>query len=926
MQFFREDAVPAIPAAGACYVTRDGVNNSSVMHFVSEDGSFIHKVGHLDPDVGGASGSIETYEGVGDFPAAGAAGTLYLDESTGDIHTWNSDTSSYGVSGGSGGSASFATEADFPVAGEVGVMYIDESTGGIFTWNGTEYLSSSVGGGGESFATEVDFPATGATGVLYIDESTGGIFTWNGIGYVSSSTGGGGESFATEADFPAAGETGTLYIDESTGGIFTWNGTEYASSSTGGGSASFATEGDFPAAGETGTLYVAEDTGGIFTWNGTEYLSSSTGGGSASFAAEVDFPAAGEVGTLYIAEDTGGIFTWNGTEYVSSDSSGSGTLESFATEGDFPAAGEVGTLYIAEDTGDIFTWDTTASEYVTTSGGGGAEVFATEGDFPATGVVGTMYLASDTDLISTWNGSGYNTIVGSLRVVPGFGDLPASGSKELLYLVRNTDKVYSYDGTNYIDTSSDNIAFVNDIAERDALNFTKTGLCFVDDASADTNVIGTGSATYYADNAGGHWRLVATDSPFLVGYKQNANKSLIVDHCEPVGGIATTTMSSITLNIHSRIRVPGMDKSYIGMDIELRYGTVNKDVMTTLISIDARCNSSTGFDSTAIIRNIAGVGEVAVGVEYGKTLADNYCFTVSSDIQVGVGIISAQVKNIRGCDGSVALNDLAMWKLGFDTGSHCVKVDHVVLPVIGDGSGAMGGGGGGTTITGGRAINLVFGDGSFCHSASNRPVDRTSTNTLTDFDPERVLMPVNGATFVADNGMVWDTDSLGGAGDSIHGPYLDFLSQFSLAGRYSPSFCVNHFTAGTGTNRVDGYNEFHTMFGEKHYAVTDSRTAFGVGMYCAAIWIYVASKHVLMHCTHFDGVSLGGNVLKEISVDGKWHHVALVDKSDNGLINPFAIWAQGPHNADGYIMMPYIGMTDQPMPMFEHLRMIKSST
>ena len=46
MQFFRVDVVPTPVAPGVCYVTRNGVDDTSVLHFVSRDGGEIHTVGH----------------------------------------------------------------------------------------------------------------------------------------------------------------------------------------------------------------------------------------------------------------------------------------------------------------------------------------------------------------------------------------------------------------------------------------------------------------------------------------------------------------------------------------------------------------------------------------------------------------------------------------------------------------------------------------------------------------------------------------------------------------------------------------------------------------------------------------------------------------------------------------------------------------
>lgn len=63
MHFFRVDAVPDVVSKGVCYVTRDGTDNTSVLHFVSKDGGEIHTVGHLALD-NTASGALYT---VGDI-------------------------------------------------------------------------------------------------------------------------------------------------------------------------------------------------------------------------------------------------------------------------------------------------------------------------------------------------------------------------------------------------------------------------------------------------------------------------------------------------------------------------------------------------------------------------------------------------------------------------------------------------------------------------------------------------------------------------------------------------------------------------------------------------------------------------------------------------------------------------------------------
>ena len=63
LQFYRVEEVPDPVAPGVCYVTRNGINNTAILHFVSQDGTYVYSVGHLDGSFS-ANGSMHTVDNI----------------------------------------------------------------------------------------------------------------------------------------------------------------------------------------------------------------------------------------------------------------------------------------------------------------------------------------------------------------------------------------------------------------------------------------------------------------------------------------------------------------------------------------------------------------------------------------------------------------------------------------------------------------------------------------------------------------------------------------------------------------------------------------------------------------------------------------------------------------------------------------------
>ncbi len=156
----------------------------------------------------------------GQLPASGSAGDGWIDQSTGDLYTWDPATAQWvnvgriaGVTGPTGGGptgaagapmviqGSVANPGALPGSGNPGDGYIDESSGDIYTWDpvGATWADGGriVGDTGPtgmtgpvgapvviqgSVANPAALPGSGNPGDGYIDESSGDIYTWDPVG------------------------------------------------------------------------------------------------------------------------------------------------------------------------------------------------------------------------------------------------------------------------------------------------------------------------------------------------------------------------------------------------------------------------------------------------------------------------------------------------------------------------------------------------------------------------------------------------------------------------------------------------------------------------------------------------------------------------------------------------------------------------
>jgi|GEM_PF-2600785 len=218
---------------------------------------------------------------------------------TGNIIVEGTDGLAYLSSAGlgleTGVGAPTATNPANPDAGDV---YVDESTGDIYTYDGTEWIrqpeAKVTTNPGLPTATD---PANPQPGDIYVDQTTGDVYTYNsttntwvnksdvvsadtgniivegtdGLAYLSSAglgleTGVG----APTATNPANPDAGDVYVDESTGDIYTYDGTEWirqpeAKVTTNPGLPT-ATD---PANPQPGDIYVDQTTGDVYTYNST---------------------------------------------------------------------------------------------------------------------------------------------------------------------------------------------------------------------------------------------------------------------------------------------------------------------------------------------------------------------------------------------------------------------------------------------------------------------------------------------------------------------------------------------------------------------------------------------------------------------------------------------------------------------------------
>ena len=212
-----------------------------------------------------------------DLPVTGNTGDAWIDQETGDLFTWNDGTQQWddvgrivGTTGPSGPTGlgapmvlrqSVANANQLPASGDPGDGHIDESTGDVYTWDpvaeqwvnggrivGTTGPTGHTGAVGApmviqgSVASAAQLPGSGDPGDGYTDQSTGNIFTWDPSGSqwidggrIVGPTGPTGAigaagaplviqgSVADSGQLPATGDPGDGYIDQSTGKIYTWD-------------------------------------------------------------------------------------------------------------------------------------------------------------------------------------------------------------------------------------------------------------------------------------------------------------------------------------------------------------------------------------------------------------------------------------------------------------------------------------------------------------------------------------------------------------------------------------------------------------------------------------------------------------------------------------------------------------------------------
>ena len=253
----------------------------------------------------------------GTDPANPSAGDIYVDESTGDIYTY--DGMNWGKTGGAetGTGAPTGTDPANPAGGDI---YVDESTGDVYTYNSTTNTWESQS---DVVSTDTDnVIVEGTDGLAFLDAET--IESALGL---SSGVG------APTAMDPANPDAGDIYVDESTGDIYSYDGTEWtrqpeAQVSVGSG----APTGTDPANPAGGDIYVDESTGDVYTYNSTtntwENQSSTLDGNTthivradaitdvAPSAAEVVDPIEGDTAHVALDNDTVEYWSHDGTAWT----------------------------------------------------------------------------------------------------------------------------------------------------------------------------------------------------------------------------------------------------------------------------------------------------------------------------------------------------------------------------------------------------------------------------------------------------------------------------------------------------------------------------------------------------------------------------------------------------------------------------------
>ncbi|WP_188834911.1 beta strand repeat-containing protein [Echinicola rosea] len=486
-----------------------------------------------------------TQSGTGDpngNDTQGKGGDIYVDESTGEIYTYNPTTDTWGQASGlsdmlavnngtvthtavDGSAVSFdVTQSgtgnpnENGTTGEAGDIYVDETTGTVYTNDGTDWIK--VGGDGDSITVDDGDPndngTPGEAGDVYIDNSTGDTYVYNpesGEWEVNSDslTVSGGKVTHTDLD----GNTESFDITQSGSG----------------------NPNDNVTVGEAGDIYVDETTGTVYTNDGTDWIK--VGGDGDSITVDDGDPndngTPGEAGDVYIDNSTGDTYVYNpesGEWEVNSDSltvSGGkvthtdldGNTESFditqsgsGNPNDNVTVGEAGDVYVDESTGDVYAYDGTDWVKV---GGDGDSITVDEGDPNDNGTpgeAGDVYIDNSTGDTYVYNPESGEWEVNSDSLTVSGGkvthtdldgntesfDVTQSGTGDPndngtvgaagdIYVDETTGTVYTNDGTDWVKVGGDGDSItVDDGNPNDNGTPGEAGDVYIDNSTGDTYV------------------------------------------------------------------------------------------------------------------------------------------------------------------------------------------------------------------------------------------------------------------------------------------------------------------------------------------------------------------------------------------------------------------------------------------------------
>ncbi len=196
------------------------------------------------------------------------AGDLYVDETSGDIYTYNGNE---WVKSGSGGGSTTTPGTGNP-NDEAMVLVIhrladvDTETGDIYTYSGDQWTNKSK----VVSTDENNVIVEGSDALAFLDAAA--------LESATGKTSGEGPPTAMNPEDPQAGD---LYVDETSGDIYTYNGNEWVKSGSGGGSTTTPgtgnpnDEGNGPSDPQAGDLYVDETSGDIYTYSGDQWTNKS---------------------------------------------------------------------------------------------------------------------------------------------------------------------------------------------------------------------------------------------------------------------------------------------------------------------------------------------------------------------------------------------------------------------------------------------------------------------------------------------------------------------------------------------------------------------------------------------------------------------------------------------------------------------------